>query len=299
MNAWTNLLTLNSDRTIRNGSAEALAAAIRRGADLRVRTDFRHNEHIDTASDNPEMVRETSEFRVTYLVENRWVAGVMTLRQPISGPEGFGPRSSMSFFLYNQDGHQAIARPYLDGVPARGERGPAKATAPDHMPKYHAMEAWDADTNAPSQNFIYDFEFYQFFLRDDWREVLHHDANGRVVSGSLAELVEAFSAGCDLKVGLRGLCGDLGADSESAVDHEVFVRTGSNYYYTERKLFFAGSHPLVRIRPSIPMQYTSGGWDFGWLLVRADGVVISRLGDPYTLKFRQTESRLAMRWFAR
>src|SRR5689334_12610037 len=43
-----NPLTLNGDRTIRAGSYAALADAIRRAADLRVATEFRHNEHINT-----------------------------------------------------------------------------------------------------------------------------------------------------------------------------------------------------------------------------------------------------------
>src|SRR6476661_3339331 len=120
---FDNPLTLNSDRTIRDGSFAALADAIRRAADLRIATEFRHNEHIDTASDDPELVREVAEFRVTYLLDDRWSAGIMTLRQPVDLPDGFGPRPSMSFFLYNQDGQQAIARPYLDGVHATGARG--------------------------------------------------------------------------------------------------------------------------------------------------------------------------------
>ena len=69
-------------------------------------------------------------FAVTYLVHGDsgpWVAGVMTQRQPIECPTGFGPRPSLSLFLYNQDGHQAIARPFLDGhvpPPGGGKSGP-------------------------------------------------------------------------------------------------------------------------------------------------------------------------------
>ena len=100
-------LSLDAKRRVRDGSAKALAAAIRRGADLHIGTEFRHNEHVDTSSDNPETVRELAEFRTTYLVEDRWTAGIMTLRQPVSLPDAFGPRPSMSFFLYNQDGTQA------------------------------------------------------------------------------------------------------------------------------------------------------------------------------------------------
>jgi hypothetical protein len=224
----------------------------------------------------------------------------MNLRQPIGGPDGFGPRPSMSFFLYNQDGHQAIARPFLDGVPAKGEPGPSLPTQPANMPKYHALEAWDAETNAPSTNFIYDFEFYQFLVRDDWQEMLHHTAEGTVVSGSLAALIDAFSRGLEVKVGISGLCSGMEkGDSLGMIDHEVFVRTGSNYHYTKRNLFFAGTHPLIRVRPSLPMRYTSGGWDFGWLFVRTDGFVQSLLYDPYTLQVHRKDSHHSIRWFVR
>jgi hypothetical protein len=225
----------------------------------------------------------------------------MTLRQPIAGPEGFGPRPSMSFFMYNQDGHQAIARPFLDGVPAKGNTGPSAPVPPPNMPKYHALDAWDAETNAPSVNFIYDFEMYQFFVRDDWREVLQHDAEGTVISGSINALTEAFILGADVKLGIGGLCVDLmkKEDAPELVDHEVFVQTGSNYHYTESNIFFAGTHPVVRVRPYLPMRYVSGGWDFGWLFVRTDGLVQSLLYDPYTLRPGRKESRHKLRWFIR
>ena len=63
-----NPLTLGADRAIRGGSFAALNDAVRRAADLRIATEFRHNEHIDIASANPELVREVAEFRVTYLL---------------------------------------------------------------------------------------------------------------------------------------------------------------------------------------------------------------------------------------
>jgi len=118
---WICALELDQDRQIIAGSEKALSDAVRRGADLRVGTTFRHNEHIDTDSTNTELVREVMDFRIVYLLKDYWVAGVQNLRMPVSLRKGFGPRESMSFFLYNQDGHQAIARPYLDGRVPTGE----------------------------------------------------------------------------------------------------------------------------------------------------------------------------------
>ena len=59
------VLTLNSDRSIRSGSTADLVDAIRRGADLRIGTAFRHNEHIDTSSSSNELIEEVAEFRQT------------------------------------------------------------------------------------------------------------------------------------------------------------------------------------------------------------------------------------------
>jgi hypothetical protein len=84
-----------------------------------------------------------------------------------------------------------------------------------------------------------------------------------------------------------------------ALDHEVFIQFHAGYYYTERKLFIGATHPFVRVRPAIPMRYVSGGWDFGWAVVRTHGHVALRLVDPHTLGFRDVERRCALRWFVR
>ena len=299
MSEWNCILQLNSDRSVAAGSHAALCDAIRRGADLCIYTEFRHNEHIDVSSHNPELIREMAEFRVTYLLEGRWTAGIMSLRQPVSLPDCFGARPSMSFFLYNQDGRQAIARPYLDGPAVDGSPGPSQIDSHDGMPKYHELGNWDADTSAPSSSFVYDFEVFRYLVRDDWREVLSHEADGTVISGSVESLAEALSSGCEVKVGIRALCDDLAESPAEAPEHEVYVQIGSCYYYTEERLFIAGTHPLVRVRPAIPLSYVSGGWDFGWLIVRTDGLVARRICDPYTLRFCDTDCRCAIRWFVR
>jgi hypothetical protein len=205
----------------------------------------------------------------------------------------------MSFFLYNQNGQQAIARPYLDGAPAAAEPGPSAAATPSNMPKYHTEDSWDGSTNAPSTNFVYDFDIYRFCVRDDWQEVFAHAADGAVQSGSIEGLTDAFAQGCAVKVGIRGLCDELTAPGEAPTDHEVFVQVGSCYDYTARKLFIAGTHPVVRVRPDIPLRYGSRIWDFGWLMLRTDGQAACRLCDPYTLRFRDTAERHAIRWFVR
>lgn len=294
---WTDVLTLNSDRTTRTGSAEALNAAIGRGADLRILTEFRHNEHIDTGSDSDELVREVCDFQVVHHIDSRWVAGIMSLRQPVTLPDRFGPRPSLSLFLYNQDGEQGIARPYLDGVCSAPEPG---KTIPDRsdMPRYHQHDNWDESTNAPCHNFVYDFDLFRYFVRDEWHEVLAHDEHGRVRRGSVEALSDAFARGCQVKAALGGLCRDLD-DRSDTPEHEVFVQAGSCYDYTRQRLFIAGTNPLVRVRPAIPLRYGSRNWDYGWCIARTDGHVAYRAVDPHSLAMRDRETRCAIRWFVR
>ena len=298
MPAWTRALELDENRQVTGGSEEALSDVIRRGADLRIETAFRYNEHVDVTSDNCELIQEVCQFRVTYLLEDRWTAGFMTLRQPTTNfGEQVPRRPSMSFFMYSQNGQQAIARPYLDGAPPTGTVGPGPLLDHSEMPKYHQQDSWDVGTRAPSSNFIYDFETYRFWVCDQWQQVLAHTSDGTITSGSMKDLTAAFETGCELKVGLRGLCADLSDDPSEAVEHEVFVHVDYGYNFTGSGHLQGMTLPVVRVRPAVPLKYISKGWDFGWLLPRTDGRVLSWLCDPYTLKFHRTESRLAIRWF--
>lgn len=296
--AWKAVLELNSDRSIRSGSEGALCDAIRRGADLRIYTGFVYNEHIDPSSVNAELVQEVSDFRITYLLADNWAAGIMSQRMPIQPPMGFGPRPSMSFFMYNQNGQQGIARPFLDGAPAKGAPGPSEPEDMRAYPKYHQQDCWDSETNAPSHNFIYDFESYTFFVRDNWSEVFGHGPDGTATSGSLDDLVDAFLQGYEIKAAIRGLCADLADSHGQRIPHEVFVHCGPCYFNTESRVFCAGSQPVVRVRPAIPMLYKSRGWDFGWLMPRTDGFVAQWLCDPYSLTFQKRHGHYEIRWFA-
>lgn len=296
--AWSCVMTLDEHRRLVAGDPRDLRAAIARGADLRIYSEFRHNEHIDPQSDSAELVQESMDMRCTFLIDERWAAGVLTLRQPVALPDGFGPRPSLSLFLYNENGDQAIARPFLDGPPQLGSRCASPPADHADMPKYHEFDSFDAGTNAPSSNFAYDFELLRYFIRDDWTEVLAHDADGHALRGSIDELMAAFRRGAEFKVGLSGLCDDLGSVTPS-LSHEVFIQCGSVYLYTEQRLFIAATHPLARVAPAIPLRYASGNWDYAWLVVRTDGHAALLRYDPYTLRPKRSERQLTVRWFAR
>ena len=301
INKWECALELDMERNPINGSSSILQKAIQNGADLRIHTVFQHNEHVDTSSNNDEPVLESAEFRTTYCIDNQWVAGIMTQRQPTSlpGPD-FTQRPSMSFFMYNEDGIQCIARPYLaEESPKDSNPSDSPKQIRPEMKKMHDIDECDSGTNAPSNNFIYDFNFFRYFVRDDWKEILSHDENGNILSGSSDNLGDAIAQGMEVKAGLRNLCNDLSIDKSETLEHETFIQMNSCYYYTKQHIFIAGSHPLVRVAPNIPMKYRSNNWDFGWLQLRNDGKVGRRIVDPYTLKFTDSQSSHAIRWFVR
>ena len=293
MKKWESVLELDSQRNIVGGSAEALRAAIQKAADLRIFTSFQHNEHIDTRSSNNDIIQEVSDFPCTYLIDGRWTSAMMTFRQPVQLPGAFGRRASMSFFMYNENGYQSIARPFLDG----GMFDPSVEETPVLAEKYHLMSSFDEDTNAPSSNFIYDFFSFRFMVNDCWEEICSVDENGSVLSGSPRDIEAASLDGCELKVGIDGVCDSLAG--EKTIPHTVFVQTGPHYFYHNEGVMVAETRPFVRVKPEIPMQYASHNWDFGWNIVRSDGSVAGLYYDPYTLVPYRTQEKHAIRWFAR
>lgn len=294
---WRLAYELDERREPRRGSVDELRQAIRGGADLRIGTAFRHNEHIDTTSDDDELIREHMDFRVTYWIDERWVAAIETLRMPVELPDGFGQRPSQSLFLYNEDGSQAVARPYLDGLSPSGAPAASTPRNDPRMPRMRVLEAYDEGTNAPSHRFVYDFDYYRFFVAERWREAYSHDADGSSTGGSLDDLVSAVDRGSEVKIAVSGLCDDLAAASNPVTRHEVFIHVGPCYYYARRKHLVAAANPLVRVAPRVPLTYRSAGWDFGWILARTDGHVARWLCDPYSLKFTRSSTRHAIRWF--
>ncbi len=301
--AWTLALELAPDRSVRTGSKADLAAAIGRGADLRVYTEFLFEEHIlpggngDPSQDG--VIREVIDFRETILVGDRHVGAITTQRQPLEPPFGFnGTQPRMSFFMYTSDGDQALAGLVFGGVegaPAPGER--TVEDPPADMPKMGPQEFFDVGTSGPSRNFVYDMETYRYFVRDDWEEILAHDAAGRVTVGSFDALEAAQMAGREVKVGIVDLAADLATGTAAA--HTVFTPIGSGFLHTGPRLYAALTHPLVRVAPADPLRYGSGGWDVAWVFLRTDGHAVVRSLEPYGRTWTDRPARFACRWFAR
>lgn len=147
---WSTVLELAPDRSVAGGSKEALADAIRRGADLRIYTEFLYEEHILPGGGDPALngpIREVIDFRETLLIDDRYVAAITTLRQPLEPPHGFNGRDpKMSFFMYSMDGDQALANLVFGEVAepaAPGERRvvPTPADMPRWAPRNSSTSA--------------------------------------------------------------------------------------------------------------------------------------------------------------
>ncbi len=290
---WECVLALDAGRRVSSGSFAALAGAVRRGADVRCYTTFDYDEHMAAPDARVGLVQEMMNFPLTYWLEGDHAAAIQTTRYPADCALGFQPYPSLSFFLYNDDGRFGIARPFLDGRigKARLEETPGS--------KYHTLSHHDDETPCPSENATYEFGEYRWWVRDDWEEVLAHEADGAVTGGSLPALQEAFRAGREIKVGVRDLCAGLAPAGEPALRHEVLALMGPIYNHEEQGFLGGESLPLVRVAPAVPMRYASGNWNYGWILPRTDGVVKHLVVDPYTHQFQRTESRHPIRWFAR
>lgn len=303
--SWRCVLSLSRDRQVTSGHFTDLAAAIGRGADLRLYTEFLHEEHIAPGSPTPGIndprnhgiIRESIDFRETILVDQTHVAGITLLRQPLEPTTGFnGLTPKMSFFMYNMTGEQSHANILLTPESPGGEAGTRKIIGQDpQVPKMSAQEMFDLDTAAPSRNFIYDMEMYRFFVRDDWTQLLSHDAAGRVLQGSIDAVEEAQIACREFKVGIRGLGEALG----KGPDHEIFTSVGSGFFHTGRRFHETLTHPLLRVAPAIPLKFGSRKWDLCWIALRTDGAATIRRLDPYTRLHEDLPAKLSCRWFVR
>lgn len=304
-NQWRCAVELSPDSLVTAGSFADLAEAVGRGADLRLYTEFLHEEHVAPGSTTPGiadernhgLIRESIDFRQAMLVGGTHVVGATLLRQPLEPTTGFnGTRPMMSFFMYNMTGEQSHANVALDGTVPTDEPGSCRAIGSDPaMPKMRDLELFDAGTLAPSRNFFYAFERFRFFVRDDWTEVLAHDADGNVLRGSIGAVERAQVECREFKVAIGGLSPTPGGVTEV----ETFVNAGSGFFHTRRKFHESLSHPVLRVRPVAPMKLGSGRWDVCWVALRTDGQCVVRRLDPYTRVHSDRPTRLACRWFVR
>ncbi len=287
-------LELDINRNIISGSTKVLNERIAEGADLRISTGFIHNEHIDPSSNDNQLIVETSTFAETVLIDGKWSAYFMTLRQPVGLPTGFGPSNALSMFLYNQDGRQAVARLILD----KDENEAASGDVKDELPikKMHVENVFDEGTPGISKNFIYDFESFRYLTNECYEEVYANDGKGACTGGSVRALEEAYAEGRAIKVAVTGISSVLWG--ETGHTDEIFIHCSSSYYYTKDRLMITNSQPFISVPADIPLSYKSKSYRYCWMVVRSDGRVEIRAFNPFAGTWQTQVTSLPIRWFA-
>ena len=124
---------------------------------------------------------------------------------PVQLPDGFGPRESMSFFMYDQDGQQAVAR-LIRRANSHGRHNgqTISRTCRDIWNSIAGMISHECAlprTSSISSTFI--AFVYLTGGRKCW---LTMRMSGTVQSGCLEDRRAAFNTGAELKVAIRGLC---------------------------------------------------------------------------------------------
>ncbi|MDO5553299.1 MAG: hypothetical protein Q4G68_06020 [Planctomycetia bacterium] len=286
------VLELDTHRKITTGSPELLRNAVANGADLRIATGFRHNEHIDVTSQDDQLIVETSSFKQTVLINDRWVAGYMTLRQPVTLVNGFGQPNSLSLFLYNQNGQQALARVIFEDRP---DSAFGKKLESEGVSKFHTFSQYDTESTGPSKNFVYDFDFYRYYVTEKYSFSYANDAKGNCKSGNFARLAQASEHGKTIKVGIRGISSYLWPEYQAT--DEIFIPCGSHYYYAKKKLMVASTEPFVVIPATIPLEYRANALRYCWAIVQSDASATIRSYDPIAKEWHDYQTSLPVRWF--
>ena len=74
--AWRVAVELDERQQLVSGTAADLRDAIRNGADLRIYSEFYHDEHIDPESSRHELIQESMDMRASVRSEHRQVNSV-------------------------------------------------------------------------------------------------------------------------------------------------------------------------------------------------------------------------------
>ncbi|MBQ6544133.1 MAG: hypothetical protein IJL72_00185 [Lachnospiraceae bacterium] len=288
-------MELNKNAKVCGGSAEALRKAIAGGADLRISTGFIHNEHIDPGSDNAGFILETSTFPETVLIDGKWAAGFMTLRQPVELRHGFGGQNAMSLFLYNEDGMQSMGRIEMDGSTFTETLEDDQAY-PMEGKKVTTFSVYDTGTHGGARNFIWYFEPFRFIVDDGWEELYAADADGTCTFGDILALEEAYGLGRPIKMAVKGISEVL--FGKSAHTDEIFIHGSSSYDYQDEHLMISNSAPFVAVPADIPLTFRERQYHYCWFIARSDGHIEIRAYDPVLCTWKTVEAHLPVRFFA-
>lgn len=191
-NKWQMLLEQNRDLSVVHGSIAAVAAAARRGADLR-------------------LYMSTDTYGVDY-------EEVMNFKQTLWRRHPDGDRfSGLGPFLSSVHHGQDIDAPYLSFFNYDTCRTALET------PTHSLLKVTVDGCVLNESNYIApaNYEVYRWFVRDRYRVVYEHDAQGLAVSGDKEELKACVRAGQTIRVGVWQLSGLQRSAGNDAGAHEI------------------------------------------------------------------------------
>lgn len=276
-NKWTQACRIGGDFQALEGSVAEVAAAVRRGADLRRFSTY----------DPPQtgLVEETMALQTTWVFDAEHVGGLSTLRHPADCGLGFFKQASLAYWVFGVTAPQTAAFVPLDGAPADGATG--RWIRVDEHP-------FVGERNSPWLS-----KYYQWWIRDDWEEVHSHDENGTALLGHWEDVRQAAAVGRAIKVGIRNPWSHLADGTGVGPEHDVFIECGTQFAHVDGGFFAAMTIPTCLLRPTKPLRFVGEAFEPGWLLVRTDGRVQRQVLRPSTMEWNTTWTRHSLRWFAR
>ena len=272
----SSLCKANGDHKPVEGAVAAVADAVRQGADLRRFSTY----HLEGTG----LVEETMTLQTTWVFDDENVGGLQTLRHPVDAALGISMQPSIALWIFGVAAPQRSAFVPLNGEPMRNVTG--KWTQVNNDP-YGAEEG----DSVP--------RLYEWWARNDWKQICVHDENGNPSLGSWREMREAAGDGCIFKVGIKNLWSYLTPAGAEAPEHEVFIECTTDFSHVDEKFFGALTQPTFLLQPCVPLLFTGESFAPGWLVVRSDGKVQRQTLNPSSMQWERTWDRHAVRWFAR
>ena len=291
---WSMVLELAPDRSVTAGSKEALAAAIGRGADLRIYTEFLYEEHIlpgggdDRSLDG--LIREVIDFRETILVDGRYVAAHHDPAPAARAAARLQRPRSEDVVLPVHDGRRpGPGQPRARRADAVGRR-PASGRSSRRRPTCRRWASRSSSTSGPPDR--------RGTSSTTWRSTATSSATSGRRSWPTTPMAASRPArsprsrrprspAARSRSGSATSAADLASDGAPSVAHEVFTLVGSGFVHVRAGLYVTLTHPLVRVAGAIPLRYGSGNWDVAWVFLRTDGEAQVRRLDPYTREWER------------
>jgi hypothetical protein len=281
---WQPLLEQDQMLRVLRGSVAAAAAAVQRGADLRLYMV------TDTYG--------TSYEEVMNFKQSLW------RRTPPSEDDRF---SGMGLFLSSVHHGRDITAPYLSFFNYDTCRGALEGPTHSLMKITPGGDTLDESNYEPTEPANY--SIYRWFVRDRYRIVYEHDADGAQLSGNKEELKACIRTGQTVRVGIWGLSGLEEVESSNSREEISFLETAQPFIPVlseDTESFFGQQGHASEVNLAcdpVMVPAASATWPLSFregltiasLVPCTSGRIVAFLTQP-SGAFRREVRKRAMRW---